>query len=353
LPRDAPSARLYAYVTPRLRALLPRLAGEDKVRDAIAQASVEDAAGVLRDTLYGPYIEAGPPWRIQTRLLEGFLETVKGLAKASPPAAREAALAFAREEEARDVFAALTMLRGGGQVELEMLPTSRVPGTILYGLRGEQEALASPQRLLEALRRTWLAPQVEALQRLDQEAGPTRAPALAASSAALAAHASALEGLDPRVGRRVASSILCPLLAWRAASIAVYARLQGLPPRVLELLVPPSPSCGFSGRRLRSVYEREQTMEGLLAGLRDELGVRLDPQAGPREALAGARREARRAAKAAALRAYAGYPFHGGLVVAGSTLARLEAQDLATVLTGIALRAKPEEYLPLTTYRLA
>ncbi len=347
---DKASPRLYAQTVPRLRYMLTKLTKEDKVRDVISQPSLEEAAGLLRDTLYGDSIEPGPAWRLQVRILEAHLRLVQRIARTTPPPAQPLALAFQREIEARDAFTAASMI-AGGSLELEMLPSARVEGTILYTVRGEQELLSTPARFLEHLRGTWLAPYVDIARSLEGEAG-ARAYQLAASAAAIGVYSDPLQGLEARLARRVASAALCPILKWRAASILLEARLAGLQSRSVEVLIPPVPACDIKPARLRAIYEREPTVEGLQGSLRDTLGVRLDPQKPAREALEEARAHARREARRRALQAFSGYPFHAGLIAAALLLARLEAEDLATILTGIQLRMPPEEYLPSTTYSI-
>ncbi len=341
--RDKPSPRAYAYLAPKARVLAARVrAGEDRVREAIAQPSLEEAQGFLKDTLYGEAIEPGPAWRIQARVAEALAAVLDRLARAAPEPARPLARAHLREMEARDALQALRALQAG-DLQLELLPTSRVPGTILYQARQEQEPLTSPQRLRDYLRRTWLNPILEA-------AGED--PRLAETAAALHAHAEALEALNPRRGRPEAARATCPLQAWRTAALTLDARAAGLPARSLEALTPENPTCNITPRQIRAIYEREQTTEALAVALRDTLRLPLDPSKPPLQALEEARAHARRQAKQAAYTILQGYPFHAGILAAAATLARLEAEDITTVATGLALRLPPDKYIPKTTYNI-
>jgi len=352
LARDKGRASQYAVLVPKLRVLKSRLVREDRVREVIAQPSLEDAVALLKDSVFQEAFQYEDPEHINAGVVRVYYREAGRLARYTPAGARPLLEAFLRDIEARDLFTAAAMI-AAGKTEIIGLPTARIPGTLLDRVRQEPEALTGLSRLAESLRRTWAYPYMQLAARLAGEYGSS---VLSWMPLAVAAreYSRALALLEPRMGRRLAQEVLCPVVAWRIAAALVNAKRQGVPARLLDALLADAQACGFNWRRARQVYEREPGVDGLMAGLREVLpGVRLDPSKPPVEALEEARAAARSSAKEAGLRVFQGYPFHAGTLAAGLMLLLLEAEDLVTVLTGIRLGLKPEEYLPSTTYRLS
>ena len=342
----------YAKVVPRVRALIPRLAGEDRVREILSQPGIEEALGFLRDTVYAEGLQAEPPWLLQARILGALYRRALLLASLSPPEAATLARAFVGEDEARDAFTLLEMLEAG-EPRVEELPTAYTEGTLLYRARRDPEIAATTQRLQEYLSETWLAPYLSLAQRLRGELGPY-ALRVAGAVAGVSAYLEAIEGLDPRFGAPWASRILCPLLSWRITAILLALKERGAASRTVAQLFPKSRWCRLAPSRIRSVYEREQDPRGLAASIREAApyAPQIDQSKPLQEALGEARREARARARRAARAVLQSYPFHAGLIAGGLTLLKLDAEDLATVLTGLRLGMDPERILALTAYRL-
>ena len=342
----------YAKVVPRIRALIPKLAGEERVREILSQPGLEEALGFLRDTVYAEGLQAEPPWLIQARIMGALYRRAQLIASLSPPEAARLARAFIGDDEARDAFTLLEMLETG-EPRIEELPTAHAEGTILYRARRDPEVVATPQRLQEYLAETWLAPYLALAQRLRGELGPY-ALRVAGAVAGIAGYLEAIEKLDPRLGAPWASRILCPLLSWRITAILLALKERGAGSRTVAQLFPKSRWCRLAPSKIRSIYEREQDPRGLAASIREAVphAPPIDQARDLDEALGEARREARARARRAARASLQSYPFHAGLVAGGLTLLKLDAEDLATVLTGIRLGMDPERILALTAYKI-
>ena len=302
--------------------------------------------------MYAEGLQAEPPWLIQARIMGAVYRRAQLIASLSPPEAARLARAFIGDDEARDAFTLLEMLESG-EPRIEELPTAYTEGTILYRARRDPELAATTQRLQEYLTGTWLAPYLTLAQKLRGELGPY-ALRVAGAVAGIAEFLEAIEALDPRFGAPWASRILCPIISWRVAAILLALKQRGVGARTLAQLLPKSRWCRLAPSRVRSVYEREQDPRGLAASIREAVphAPPIDQTKPLDEALGEARREARARARKAARAALQSYPFHAGLVAGGLTLLKLDAEDLATVLTGIRLGMDPERILALTTYRL-
>ena len=351
MDRDRGKASEYAVLVPKLRMLKSRLVKEDRIREVIAQPSIEEAAPLLKDSIYQEALQYRDPEQIQATIVRVFYREAARLQRYAPPGAFRLIEAFRRDLESRDLFTAAAMIEAG-RSEIISLPTARVPGTLLDKIRQEPEALTSISRLAESLRKTWAYPYLSLAQRLMQEHG---ASILSWMPLAVSAreYGEALDLLDPRLGKKSAAQVLCPVLEWRLAAAMINAKRLALPTRILDQILADISACRFRWRTARQVYEREPGVDGLMASLREVLPrVKLDPSRDPVEALEEARVAARSRAKQAALSVFHGYPFHAGLLAAGLMLLLLEAEDLSTILTGIGLGLKPEEYVPSTTYRL-
>ena len=336
-------ASAYAKVLPRLRVLYSKLVPEDRLREASSTASLSDALQELRDTPYGAAAEAPRLGEALKSIFSVYASRVEAIARNSPPQAREAAEAFIREEMLRDSMAVLAALLGGTYLDIRSLVTYVVEDSPLRVLAQDPEALSSPQRMVEALARfKWLEPMLSRALELSQQARDPRAVDIYTSAAAVELYSRALEPMEG-YGRRASLAILCPRLEYIAAAAAVEASLQGIPPRILAAASPELDACD-SWRGMASAYEREQTPEALLAYLRQarpELGFEGKT---PREALRNASRVSRERVRAAALRAFKGYPLHGGMVVATLSLARLEYEAVKALVAATALRLHPDEY---------
>jgi len=352
LPRDKGRASGYAVLIPKLRVLKSRLVREDRVREVIAQPSLEEAVALLKDSVFSEAFQYEDPEHIHAGTVRMFYREAGRLDRYTPPGARDLLAAFLRDIEARDLFTAAAMIEAG-KTEIIGLPTARIPGTLLDRVRQEPEALTGLTRLAESLRRTWAYPYMALAVRLVQEYGPG---VLGWMPLAVSAreYSRALSLLEPRMGRRLASQVLCPVVAWRLAAALVNAKRAGVQTRLLDQLFQGVEACGFSWKKARQVYEREPGVDGFMSGIREVLPtVRLDPSRDPVEALEEARAAARQAAREEAFSVFRGYPFHAGTLAAGLMLLLIEAEDLVTILTGIHLGLKPEEYLPSTAYKLS
>lgn len=346
--KASPSPTKYAPIVPRIRALLPRLISRERARELIAQASIEEALGLLKDTIYGEVVKSTTPRGIQRDLTRFYMEYLSSLKKLSPKEAYPLIDAFIHEVEAGDllVLAVYTMTRAG---EIPDLVTKNIEWSLPATIAREPEALASFSRFLEYLEGTWAGRYSKLIQSVAASDNPARINwarlAITASEYSLA-----LDSLDSRLGKPMAAKPLCPLLNWMIASFLVQAKKDSLEARIIDELLVDVPPCGFRAREARAAYEREPAPESL-AGVMDEIVkyVKIDVSKDLVEALEEARARARNISLNKALSVYSSYPFHAGLIAAGIVALKINIEDLTTILSGIYLGLKPEEYMPYTT----
>ncbi len=350
MPKDKPRARDYAVFVPKARTLRARILQEERIREVIAQPGLEEALNLLRDTMYSEALQYKRPDLIQAALIRNYATVIDRLAKATPRQAVPLIEAFRRDLEARDLAAIASSVARGTPVDPHDYPMAGVEGSLIHRLVRDQEALGSMQRLVEALRGSWAEEYSQLMLRLSQEGLGLEWLGLAISARE---YSKALSLLDPRMGRKTASRILCPLIKWRITASLIQAKREGIPARHLDHVYADVPDCKVKWRKVRLVYEREPGIEGLVASLREVIpGIQLESSKDIQEALAQARAEARKKAKEEALKAFQGYPFHSGLVAATLTLLLIDLEDLSTILTGLSLGLSPEEYIPSTTYQI-
>ena len=345
--KATPSPSKYAQVVPRLRAILPRLVTLDRVREAVAQPSLEEAVGLLKDTIYGEALAGKDLASIQRNLTGLYCSKLETIAKFTPKEAIPLIEAFKHEVEAGDlVVLAQAAARGGGER----------PETLTKGIEAceavralqEPDALSSITRFLELIQGTW-ASKYQAVLRRAAESPGGRLASWARLVMVASEYARGLDALDPQVSGKAAARVLCPYLNWMLAAALLQAKREGVEPRLLEEVLVDVPACRFRVARARLVYEREGSVEGLIASIQEAVpGVKIEASKDLVEALEDARVAARRESARRALSVFSGYPFHAGILAAGLVLLKFNIEDLVTVLHGIALRLPSEEYLPVT-----
>lgn len=344
-----PSPRDYAPLAPIVRAVIPRLVTGERIREITAQPSLEEAVNLLRDTMYGDALKSKTLKGIQRDLATFYAGYALRLKRMAPVDAYPLIDAFLHELEAGDLLglALYSYTRAGG---LPDILTSGVPGSLPARIAGDPEAYASLARLLERLQGSWAERYTGLIRRVAEAGDPSRIP-WARVGIVAGEYSRALESLDPRLGKPLAARAVCPLLNWMIAALLIEAKRAGLESRLIEELLVDVPACRFRVKRAREVYEREPGAEAL-ASVAEEVAdsVKLDSSKPLPEALEEARAEARRRSARGARSILSSYPFHAGLTAAGLMLVKLNVEDLVTVLTGIALKLVPEEYLPYTVY---
>ena len=347
LKRAKPSPSKYAQLVPKLRALKSKLITLDRVREVVAQPSLEEAVSFLKDTIYGEALSSGDLASLQRSLTEFYCSRLDSIAKATPREASPLIEAFKHEVEAGDlVVVAQAVGRGGERPETS---TKNIESCEAMKALSEPDALTSTTRFLEVVQGTWASRYQSVLKKVIESRGSPLA-SWARLVIVAGEYSRALEALEPRVSRRAAARVLCPYLNWMIAASLLQAKREGVEARLLEEVLVNVPSCGFRLSRARLVYEREAGVEGLIASISEAVpGVRIEASKDLVEALESARVEARRESARRASGIFSGFPFHAGILAAGVMLLKFNIEDLVTVLHGVALRLPSEEYLPVTT----
>ncbi|MEB3807090.1 MAG: V-type ATPase subunit [Desulfurococcales archaeon] len=343
-----PGPSKYATVVPSMRVLKSKLVGRDRIRELVAQPSLEEALSLLKDTVYGEAIKSSDIRGIQRDLYRFYCRTIESIKKKAPKDIHPLLDAFKHEVEAGDIIT-LAIYSAARAGEIPELVTGDIGECPAVTVAREPEALVSLQRYLEYLQSTWASKYADLLKRAAEGGDPSR---IAWTRLAMVAgeYSRALEELDPRLARPMAAKTLCPILDWTIAAFLVQAKKDGMEPRLIEEVLVDVPTCRFSVSNARTVYEREPGPEGLAGSIDDVVRtVRIDVSKDLVDALEEARIEARKKSLSKAIAVYSSYPFHAGLVAAGLVMFKINLEDLLTVLTGIALRLDPEEYLPSTT----
>lgn len=344
-----PSPTKYAAVVPRIRAILPSLITRDRIREIIAQPSLEEALSLLKDTIYGDALKSTSLRGVQRDLAKFYADYVLRLKKHSPKEAHPLMDAFLHELESGDLLtlAVYTATRTGRTPEIV---TSGIEASLPARIVKEPEALVGFTRFQEYLEGTWAGRYTGVLRRVAEEGDPAR---ITWAKLAITAgeYALGLESLDPNLGRKMAAKAICPLLNWTIAAFLVQAKKEGVESRFIESVLVDVPACRFSVREAKAAYEREPGPDSL-AGVLDEVlkYVKIDVSKDLVEALEEARANARRQCIDKAKTVFSGYPFHAGLIAAGLILLKINVEDLQTVLAGVALGLDPEEYLGYTSF---
>ncbi len=347
MPRKAkPSPSKYAPIVPKLRSMKARLLTLDRIREAIAQPTIDEAISLLKDTIYGEALVAGDLSRLQKSLIKYYFNFIDKISKNAPGEASPLIEAFKREIEAGDL-----VILASASSQTTGIPetlTGDIEGTTINLILRESEALTSITRLIESLQGTWASKYVNVLKTVAETGDPSKV-TWARLLIVASEYSNALESLELRISRRAAARVLCPLLNWMLAAALIQAKRAGVEAKVLEEVLVDVPSCGFRVGRARLVYERETGVEGVVASISDAVrGVMVDASKDIVDALEEARINARKEAVRRANAVYSGYPFHAGIIAAGIILLKINIEDLLTVLHGIALKLPSEEYLLLT-----
>ncbi|MCE4619108.1 MAG: V-type ATPase subunit [Desulfurococcales archaeon] len=344
-----PSPTKYAPITPRMRAILPKLLTSDRVRELVAQPSLEEALSLLKDTIYGEAIKSTTLRGVQRDLAAFYVDYIVRIKSHAPKDSHPLIDAFLHEFEAGDLLtlAVYSSTRSG---EMPDIVTKSIDACLSSKLAKEPEALVSFTRFLEYLQGTWASRYVNVIRRVAEMGDPTR---ITWAKLAITAgeYSLALQALDPRLGRPMAAKPICPLLNWTIAAFLIQAKKEGLEARFIDEVLVDVPACGFNVRNAKAAYEREPGPDSL-AGVIEEIVkyVKIDVSKDLVEALEEARNNARRKSVQLAKTVFSSYPFHAGLIAAGLTLLKINIEDLLTVLTGISLRLSPEEYLTYTIF---
>ncbi len=337
------SPQKYARVTPRLRSMYAGLIKPEVFRELISTSNLDDAFSALRDTPYIEAIKAKTPDQIQSGALTVYLERARKIEYYAPKEALALVQAFYREEEAKD---ALVIMKAvfEGRSELPMLPTMNVEGSLAYRVRREPESLVSLQRLVEFFEKTWFKPYAREAYRIATEVKSSDVFLWYPLTLSVLLYSEALRSL-PGMTRREVEKILCPYLLYKLVASILNAKAINIPVRELDKAYGELNVCGFKWRQIRGLYERDPSVQELFVSLRDVLPqVELDTKKDYQQALEEAKRQALRTAYKNSVAAFNGYPFTPALLAAFLMLAKIEAYDLITILTSIALRLGHDEY---------
>ena len=338
-----PGSTAYAQLAPAARVAVTRVPPIERIRDAMTAPDFKEALAALRDAVPG-LSEAKSPEDVGRALYSWLGGLAWHLARLAPRGASMALLAFALDDIALDMLAAMEAAERGSRPG--SLPTSAIEWGPTAALARDPEMLSSPERILEASSK--YKPLRRALEWALNTARQAREPrvyTLAHPAVSYAIYTSSLEAVDD-YSRKWILGIVCPMLRHRAARAASQAVLQGFEPRVAAAAIPAwwDRHCHIPWRALRELAEREVEEEQVLAGLRQllpDIGLEGRSLA---EALEASHRAVRARVRLAALQALESYPLHLGLAAAALALARLAAESVRGVLQASALRLRPDEY---------
>ncbi|MCE4611654.1 MAG: V-type ATPase subunit [Desulfurococcales archaeon] len=346
------SAQAYAKVAPYARHVIRLLLKPESLREMTEATSLAEALTALPENLYPGLREARTRREAEIAVWRGYLDVVSKAVKLSPKHSRTAIGLYRLLEEARDVLVLAEASRAGRALEaLERLPTAQVEGSPLAELKGEVEALQSPQRLAEAVEDKFLRGVLESAISFEQRAGVPGALLFYYAPFTARAASEAIASL-PSMERGLYSRVTCPRILYIVVAGLVGAKDRGLDARLLDEAFQGVSVCGLKWGDVRTVYEREPDPQSLASSLSHLIpGWRVEGSVA--EILESARRASRLESRRRALNAIASYPFQAGFVVAVLELARLEAEDLTSLIGALSLRLKKEEYAPRLSVQIA
>ncbi len=345
------SAQAYAKVVSYARNLLRLLLKPEALREAAEASSIQEAVASLPDTIYQGLKDAKTRADAERAIWGGYLRAVYKAVRLAPTHASRALSLFSLLEEARDALVLAEAVRSGrGPEALEGLPSAHVDQSPLSRLRGEVDALQSVQRLSETVGDKRISALLEEALSFEQKSGVRGTLMFYYAPFAAKAAGYAISSL-PGGERGLYSRVVCPRVLYIVVSALVQAKERGLEARLVDEAFQGVSVCGFKWEDARGIYEREPDPQGLAASMAHLLPG-WKTEGGVAEILESARRAYRFEARRRSSAAIAGYPFQAGFVAAVLELARLEAEDLVSVLTGIALRLKPEDYAPRLSLKI-
>ncbi len=336
-----PGPGKYAKAVPLLRVMKASLLTRETIRELSLSPSLDEASTLLRDTPYSDITSATQPSSVQAIALKTFFARMQKALRVLPKEAATIINAFLKEEEARDILAAMRSIAEGKH--LPLLPTASIPGTIPFQIRREPELAVSLQRLVEFLSKTWFKKYAFHAQRLAAETRSIEVYTWMAPTIGLVELSAALNTLKG-LERKKVERIICPYLSYKIVASLVNAKALRIPVRILDRILGDLRGCGVTWEPLRGVYEREPGPQEVLSYLREVFpNLELDPKLPYNEALEQARLRALKESGRRAWGVYAGYPFTPALAAAAAMLAKIEMLDVTTVITGIMLKLPPDE----------
>ena len=339
------SAQAYSKVVPYARHVLRLLLRPESLREMSEASGLAEALTALPDNLYPGLREARTRREAEVAVWRGYLSVVSKAVKLSPGHSKTAIGLYRLLEEARDVLILAEASRAGRALEaLERLPTAQVEDSPLSRLKGEVEALQSPQRLVEAVEDRMLRVLLETAISFEQKAGVPGALLFYYAPFTARAASNAIASLPSRE-RSLYSRVICPRILYILVAGLVSAKERGFDARLVDEAFQGVGVCGLRWVEARTAYEREPDPQSLASSL-SHLIPGWKVEGGVAEMLESARRASRLESRRRALNAIASYPFQAGFVAAVLELARLEAEDLTSLIGALSLRLKREEYAP-------
>ena len=149
--------------------------------------------------------------------------------------------------------------------------------------------------------------------------------------------------LLPSRERGLYSRVVCPRILYIIIAGLVNAKERGFDARLVDEAFQGVGICGLRWDDVKTTYEREPDPQSLASSLSHLIpGWKVEGSVA--EILESARRASRLESRRRALNAIASYPFQAGFIAAVLELARLEAEDLTSLIGALSLGLKKEEY---------